>query len=186
MGRREDIEAQLRRLEAERTQLDRYGDDIYGDGDVVKFVKTYRVRARTYSSGVDYPSAEPKRIETWDATYAALKIGDLWYVTGNKAAELNGCDWDTLVEFMYRGIPVTEIWIAIAEDFQTRQELEQELAQVARNLELARDAEKETANVDYIAERRLAEQPDTAQNIDEFLADPRGGAARTRPERSEK
>lgn len=123
MGRREDIQARMRALESEQAQLDRYGEDIYDDGDVIKFVKTYRRRKppTVYTASQHY--------ETWDATYVALKMNGHWYLTGKKGAEdLNGCGWDTLVEFMYTGIPTQELKISIAENFLTREELETQLA----------------------------------------------------------
>lgn len=126
MGRR-DIEARLRQLEAERAQLTRYGDDVYDDGDVIKFVKTFRKRKLPtdgYTTSQHY--------EMRDFTYVALKVDGKWFPTGMHSdlngCDLNGCDWDTLVEFMYQGTSVSDITISIAENFLTRTELEAKLA----------------------------------------------------------
>lgn len=133
MGRREDIEARMRALEAERAQLDRYGSDIYDDGDVIKFVKTFKVTANPTRNFITYDHYAHDTVS--DFTYVALKSDGKWYVTGG-CAELNGCDWDQLVEFMYTGIPVDHITIVIAEDFRTREELERELEELAKNFDL--------------------------------------------------
>lgn len=116
MGRREDIEARMRQLEAERAQLDRYGEDNYDDGDVVKFVKTYRNRTRVLG-----PTSN--RCITHDFTYVALKADGKWWLTGryHDSEVGNGCTWDHLVEFMYAGIPVAYIMIAMESDFISKE-----------------------------------------------------------------
>jgi hypothetical protein len=135
VGRREDIEARMRALEAERAQLDRYGSDIYDDGDVIKFVKSFKATANPTRSFVTRDHYASDIVS--DFTYVALKTRDWWYPTGKRGgADLNGCTWDKLVEFMYTGIPVDHITIVIAEDFRTREELERELEKLAKNFDL--------------------------------------------------
>lgn len=131
MSRKEDIEARMRALEAERAQLDRYGEDIYDEGDVIKFVKSFKIVRR----GNEYVTSEfiatKSFASTRDFTYVALKADGKWFMTGRRDNEGRGMPWDSLVEFMYAGIPVDDITIVIAGDFRTREELERELAELA-------------------------------------------------------
>ena len=128
MGRREDIETRLRQLEAERAQLDRYGDDVYEDGDVIKFVKTFKILPR---NGVGMWVDESN--EAHKFTFVALKCeNDLWYLTGRGKANANGQTWDQLVEFMYAGIPAADIQIAMDSDFLTLESYRDRLTELAR------------------------------------------------------
>lgn len=126
MGRKEDIKARMRQLEAEMTLLDRYGDDIYDDGDVIKFTKTFRPNEYTaHGDG-------SRRF-----TFAALKVGDTWYLTGRTL--VNGKTWDELVEFMYKDNPATDFMVAMESDFLTPESYRDRLAELARlaeNLEI--------------------------------------------------
>lgn len=136
MGRREDIEARLRQLEAERAQLDRYGEDVYDDGDVIKFVKMLTVAKR------DDDGRWSGAVRSRNFTFAALKCDNgLWYGTGRNAAK--GMTWDELVEFMYADTPTREITISIAENFVTRTELEAKLAAQAEAADIELDIRDE-------------------------------------------
>lgn len=122
MGRREDIAARMRALEAEQAQIDRYGEDIYDEGDVIKFMKSFKVIRRGapgFTSGFE---------STRDFTYVALKANGKWFMTGRRDNEGKGMTWDELVEFMYAGTPASAITIVIAEDFRTLEELEAQRA----------------------------------------------------------
>lgn len=78
LSRTEVIEARLRELEAELTDIKRFGTDAYDEGDVLTFKGDYN-GPKTYA-------------------YAAIKAGGKWHLTGGKA--IQHASWDQLVEFM--------------------------------------------------------------------------------------
>lgn len=89
--RKEVIEAQMRRLEAELTRLTKYGDDLFPDGTVLKF--KYRFKPSASNSSPQFVYGQ------W-YTYAAIKIKGGWYMTGVRSGRLS---WDQFVEFLSRG-----------------------------------------------------------------------------------
>lgn len=118
VGRREDIEARVRRLEAELSTLARYGDDVYEDGDVIKFGKNFAAGSKIVRTAL------PRNLRT--CTYVALKVDGTWYATGNQV-DLSGCSWDTLVDFMFQGISVEEVYVATSDRFVTREQFQRQL-----------------------------------------------------------
>lgn len=76
--RRDDIRARLASLEAELNELDKWGDDTYPDGTVIKWKKTF-------------PPAKIKY------RFAALKAKDFWYLTNRDGYRLT---WDDLVKML--------------------------------------------------------------------------------------
>jgi len=77
VNRDEVIQSRIRELEAELAQRRRYGADTYDDGTVLSWGKTF-----SSSDAVFH--------------YAAVKVGDRWYVTG-AAGGKNAITWDRLV-----------------------------------------------------------------------------------------
>lgn len=179
MGRKQDIEARMRALEAERALLDRYGDDIYDDGDVIKFTKTFRPNEYTAHGDMN------RRF-----TFAALKIGDMWYLTGRTA---RGKTWDELVEFMFKDNPATNFMVAMESDFLSPELYRDRLAELARlaeNLKIelpvvqvrrggvgfpSRGGWSESA-AQYI-EDEVAEDPDPQADDDAVIKDTGGWCA---------
>jgi hypothetical protein len=86
MGRKSVIETRIKQLESELQELDKYGDDIYEDGTVIRF---------------KYAFTEATSVSCL-YTFAALKVKGSWYLTGSKFADR--FTWDDLVSFWNRGI----------------------------------------------------------------------------------
>jgi hypothetical protein len=78
-SRKEVIQSQLEKLQAEMHEIESFGDDEYEDGDVLMF-------DMHFSTGVDAPYV-----------YAAIKAKGLWFVTGQHNMSYWG--WDQLVNF---------------------------------------------------------------------------------------
>jgi len=72
------VNAELARLREVKRRIKTLGDDVYDDGDVIAFKKHFQNNANSYH-------------------YAALKIGNKWYVSGGRLAPMT---WDDLVEFI--------------------------------------------------------------------------------------
>lgn len=87
--RREQIELRIRQLEAELATISLYGDDEFPQGSVIRWRKQFR------------PGGEKYR-------YAAMKVQQLWYVTGGKTPPRT---WDQLVELLSNSA-VSKIQIA--------------------------------------------------------------------------
>jgi hypothetical protein len=85
MTRRDVLENQMRRLEEEIAVLDRFGNDDFEEGAVITFDKQFH--------GPDS--------KTW--TYAGVKVGNLWYLTGS-GRHPNCFSWDDLVRFLSEGV----------------------------------------------------------------------------------
>lgn len=90
MDREEVIQSRIAELEAELAQRRRYGRDTYDDGTVLSWEKTYE--------------------DTIDQVfrYAAIKAGDVWYVTGSKASSVR-YTWDKLIQLWVSGNPVETV-----------------------------------------------------------------------------
>ena len=67
-----DIEARMRDLETELRALKRFPDDDFAEGTVIRFELKLKVGVRDYD----------RVISERAFTYAALKAGDLWWITG--------------------------------------------------------------------------------------------------------
>lgn len=76
MARKDIIESRIASLEEELVELQKFGNDIYFDGDVLIF----RLR---------FPSSDTKY------NYAAIKAAGKWSVTGNSTG--SRLSWDNLV-----------------------------------------------------------------------------------------
>lgn len=91
MGRREDIEARLRQLEAEYARLSRFpSTDVFADGTIMAWSKLIP------STGVNY-------------SYAAIRGNDLWWVTGSISGGSRGRTYDELLNFIGDGTNVRVI-----------------------------------------------------------------------------
>lgn len=90
MDREEVIQSRIAELEAELAQRRRYGRDTYEDGTVLSWEKTYE-------DMIDQVFR-----------YAAIKAGDVWYVTGSKASSVR-YTWDKLIQLWVSGIPVETV-----------------------------------------------------------------------------
>lgn len=76
--RREDIENRLASLEAELARLDKWGDDYFENGTVIKWKKTF----------------PPTRVKY---SFAALKANGAWYLTNRDGYRLT---WPELVNML--------------------------------------------------------------------------------------
>ena len=84
---------QLIELQHKEQLVEALGDDLYEEGTVIRFKKTM-------------PLARDSR-NTREYTYAAVKAGSRWWVTGNRGTS-DGRSWDDLRLFMVEGeYPVT-------------------------------------------------------------------------------
>lgn len=93
MSRTSIIEGRIKALEAELDKLQEWGEDTFKGGDVLRF------KVKFQAGGMWY-------------TYAALKCGNRWFITGNKMSYLT---WDKLVEFWagvykVKGMKVASEW----------------------------------------------------------------------------
>lgn len=84
-GRAEDIRASLRRLERELAELERFPEDDFTEGTIIRFEISFVL-----------PTGERKLF-----TYAALKVVGAWWVTGRHLpgeteSGRAGIDYDTL------------------------------------------------------------------------------------------
>lgn len=90
MDKLDRIDDQIAALEAERLRLLTQPADVYEDGDVVWFTKTFgRSGSHRY-------------------TYAAVKVGGRWYVTQSGTRE-TPMTWGSLLDFVSDG----ELWAAV-------------------------------------------------------------------------
>ena len=78
VDRRESILNRLASLEAELAELDKWGDDVYPDGTVIKWKKTFPPRTRKYR-------------------FAALRAGGYWYLTNRDGYRMT---WSELVSML--------------------------------------------------------------------------------------
>jgi hypothetical protein len=78
-SRQEVIRKRMEALEAELTELEQFGEDVYDDGAVLVF-------DMHFSDGVEAPYV-----------YAAIKAKGLWFVTGQH--NMSYWRWDQLVNF---------------------------------------------------------------------------------------
>lgn len=89
MGRREDIEARLRQLEAEYARLSRFpATDVFADGTIMTWQT--RTRETTYN-------------------YAAIRGNDLWWSTGPVTGGQRSRSYDELLNFIGNGTNVRVI-----------------------------------------------------------------------------
>lgn len=90
-----EAEAKTAAVEAEVQRrldiMESFGEDIFDDGTVVRFVKTYAV------------GDEEKAY--W---FAAIKANDRWYVTSTLIQQRAGKTWDEFKEFLVSGAQLTE------------------------------------------------------------------------------
>lgn len=82
MNRKNIIESRIASLEGELAELEKFGDDVYFDGDVLIF----RIR---------FANSEQKY------NYAAIKAAGRWFITGGRN-EGSYLSWDDLVTFWRR------------------------------------------------------------------------------------
>lgn len=92
MSRKSVIEDRMKALEQELAQLDRWGEDNYKNGTVIRFKVQFQV------GGVWY-------------TYVATKVKGRWFITGNRMSYLT---WDALVEFWSKANRVKGLKVATA------------------------------------------------------------------------
>lgn len=86
------VEREARQVAAKVEIIDSFGDDPYADGDVVKFTKTFGVK---------------------EYMYAALKVNELWYLTG--PTQRDPYAWEDFLLWLVAGTPVTELTKLIPE-----------------------------------------------------------------------
>lgn len=79
VNKRTFYEKQIERYSEQLAQLDRFGEDDFEDGDVLRFDKKFHQRGQVYS-------------------YAAIKANGLWYTTGPNSPK--AYTWDELVQFL--------------------------------------------------------------------------------------
>ena len=96
-GKQEYIERRIAMLEAQLAELNKYGDDIYSNGTVLRFKKRFDGRGGQWY------------------TFAALKASGSWYLTG--ASSVSGpLTWDELGSFItsrggdVKGLKVATGW----------------------------------------------------------------------------
>lgn len=82
------LSRKLARREEQLTHFARYpSDDVFTDGDVLRFAKKF-------------PNSEQRY------TYVAVKVDGTWHLTGKRSPQ--GITWDVLVDFM--GLGVDEVY----------------------------------------------------------------------------
>ncbi len=90
-----EAEAKTAAVEAEVQRrldiMESFGEDIFDDGTVVRFVKTYAVG--------------DEEMAYW---FAAIKANDRWYVTSTLIQQRAGKTWDEFKEFLVSGAQLTE------------------------------------------------------------------------------
>lgn len=98
-GRVEDIRASLRRLERELAELERFPEDTFAEGTIIRFEIWYTPHSTV--AAVNHCGVSER------FTYAALKAGNQWWVTGRHLpgeaeAGRGGIDYDTLRRILTR------------------------------------------------------------------------------------
>ena len=81
MDRRNVVRSRIEALENELAELQRFGEDIYENGEVLIF-------SGSFNSGTNY-------------SYAALKADGRWFLTGSRN-ENQYLSWDSLISFWRR------------------------------------------------------------------------------------
>lgn len=82
MSRKNVIESRIASLEGELAELEKFGEDIYEDGEVLIFSLRF---------------SEVKKYR-----YAAIKAAGKWFITGGKNPG-SYLSWDDLTDFWRRG-----------------------------------------------------------------------------------
>jgi hypothetical protein len=102
MNRTEIIEKRIADLEREAAELKRFGPDIYEDGEVLVFSTRF---GKAKGEGTKY-------------SFAALKAGGRWYLTGPMYGG-RAYSWDDLVSF-WRASKVRSVKVVMATEFVIR------------------------------------------------------------------
>lgn len=104
MNRRETIKARMRQLEEELAKIDRFPQDTFANGTVIKFDKLFDISWEQYDR---CEQAERDSITVY--TYAAIKANGYWYCSGQPNRSPQRVHWDALIEWMGDG--VKEVWL---------------------------------------------------------------------------
>lgn len=81
MNRRETLMSVIAHYNVELEKLNNYPEDVYEDGEVIRFDKTF-------NDGLTY-------------SYAAIKAEGLWYTTGPSSPK--GYSWEALLDWIFKG-----------------------------------------------------------------------------------
>lgn len=92
------VQAQLKALQAEAAHLARFPEDNFPNRTVLMLVKTFK---RPIPARDDQGRFTWEKGETFDQeyTYVLLKAAGRWWMTGQNGHQINGADWDKVIEF---------------------------------------------------------------------------------------